>query len=183
MTQPDDVNLAYYSAPGPMTHPGAHAAIFDVPPPSLPALVRVVQNMLLHMHWAEAYGVTLTDERREEASIRSVDGMVTCLLAMDDSALTEARPFEDRVVGTCRDYAVLLCSMLQHRGVPARARCGFGAYFLPGHHEDHWACEVWNPDTRPTTASTCRPNGTWVGLAESEAAYGRCTAIRSQRCS
>jgi hypothetical protein len=34
--------------------------------------------------------------------------------------------------------------MLRHQGVPARARCGFGAYFLPGKYEDHWVCEYWN---------------------------------------
>jgi hypothetical protein len=35
--------------------------------------------------------------------------------------------------------------MLRHQGRPARARCGFGAYFLPDHFEDHWVCEVWEP--------------------------------------
>jgi hypothetical protein len=36
--------------------------------------------------------------------------------------------------------------MLRYRGVPARARCGFGAYFTPGKYEDHWVCEYWNGD-------------------------------------
>jgi hypothetical protein len=30
--------------------------------------------------------------------------------------------------------------------VAARARCGFGTYFEPGHYEDHWVCEYWHPD-------------------------------------
>jgi hypothetical protein len=34
--------------------------------------------------------------------------------------------------------------MLQSKGTPARPRCGFGAYFLPNHYEDHWVCEYWN---------------------------------------
>jgi hypothetical protein len=34
--------------------------------------------------------------------------------------------------------------MLRHQGVPARARCGFGAYFLPGKFEDHWVAEYWD---------------------------------------
>jgi hypothetical protein len=29
-------------------------------------------------------------------------------------------------------------------GIPARARCGFGKYFLPGHYEDHWVAEYWD---------------------------------------
>jgi len=28
--------------------------------------------------------------------------------------------------------------------VPARARCGFGAYFRPGWFEDHWVAEYWS---------------------------------------
>jgi hypothetical protein len=43
-----------------------------------------------------------------------------------------------RLVGNCRDFSTMLCAMLRHQGVPARARCGFGAYFLPNHYEDHW---------------------------------------------
>jgi hypothetical protein len=127
-----------------MTGPGEHAALFDGLPASLPRLVAVVQGMLLHMHWAEAYGVTLTDERKHEASIRPVDEIVGQLLALDNSALDTARPLEKRVVSTCRDYATLLCGMLRHQGVPARARCGFGAYFLSDRYEDHWICEYWN---------------------------------------
>ena len=28
--------------------------------------------------------------------------------------------------------------------MPARARCGFGAYFRPGWLEDHWVAEYWD---------------------------------------
>ena len=38
----------------------------------------------------------------------------------------------------------MLCSILRENGTPARARCGFGAYFTPGKFEDHWVCEYWN---------------------------------------
>jgi hypothetical protein len=36
--------------------------------------------------------------------------------------------------------------MLRAKDIPARARCGFGAYFNPGHFEDHWVVEYWNKD-------------------------------------
>src|SRR5690606_26618369 len=44
-------------------------------------------------------------------------------------------------VGTCRDFALMLCAMLRHRGVPARVRCGFADYFSSNGREDHWICE------------------------------------------
>jgi hypothetical protein len=34
--------------------------------------------------------------------------------------------------------------MLRQHGIPARARCGFGAYFEAGQYIDHWVCEYWN---------------------------------------
>jgi hypothetical protein len=38
----------------------------------------------------------------------------------------------------------MLTSFLRYLGIPARARCGFGKYFLPGHFEDHWVTEYWD---------------------------------------
>ncbi|RLC90976.1 MAG: transglutaminase domain-containing protein, partial [Chloroflexi bacterium] len=87
-----------------------------------------------------------SEERKQEVSIRQVAQMLAHIREMDDRPLTVARPLEKRLVGNCRDFAAMLCAMLRHQGVPARARCGFGAYFEPGHYEDHWVCEYWNAD-------------------------------------
>ena len=46
--------------------------------------------------------------------------------------------------GTCRDFALMLCSILRQRGTPARVRCGFATYFTANPFEDHWVCEFWN---------------------------------------
>jgi len=73
-----------------------------------------------------------------------VDAKLARILSLDPRPLTEPRPPEQRLVGNCRDFSVLLCAMLRHQGVPARARCGFGTYFLPNHYEDHWVVEYWS---------------------------------------
>jgi len=67
---------------------------------------------------------------------------------LDAAPLPVARPLEKRLVGNCRDFATLLCAMLRHQGVPARARCGFGTYFLDDRYPyvDHWVCEYWKAD-------------------------------------
>jgi hypothetical protein len=39
---------------------------------------------------------------------------------------------------------VVSVAMLRVRGVPARARVGFGAYFERGKFVDHWVVEYWN---------------------------------------
>jgi hypothetical protein len=138
--------LRFYAQPGPMTNASNHAPLLDAVPIDIEAMVSTVQGLLIHIFWAERYGVTLSEARQEEVQIRAVDAMLDRILALDDRPLTESRPLDKRLVGNCRDFSTLLCALLRHHGVPARARCGFATYFLPDHYEDHWICEVWRPD-------------------------------------
>jgi hypothetical protein len=127
-----------------MTTPGPYASLLDALPAELPALVKALQGVMLHIFWAESYGVTLSDERKAEVNLRRVDRQLARIVELDDRPLNQARPHERKLVGNCRDFSVLLTAILRHRGVPARARCGFGTYFAPGRYEDHWVCEVWD---------------------------------------
>jgi len=146
MSEDTTNSLAYYARPGIMTDPKEYAGQLDGMPTEIPALCEVVQGLLLHIFWAERYGLELTEERKQEVNIRTVQGKLARILELSDQPLTTARPLEQRLVGNCRDFSVLLCAILRHQGVPARARCGFGAYFLPGRFEDHWLCEYWHAD-------------------------------------
>jgi hypothetical protein len=104
----------------------------------------VVQDTTVHIFWAERYGLKLTPERQSEVQLRMLERRLARTLELDPRPLTEVRLLEKKIVGNCRDFSLLLVSMLRHQGVPARARCGFGAYFLPDHYEDHWVAEYWN---------------------------------------
>jgi hypothetical protein len=148
--------LTYYTRPGIMTDTGEYASMLAALPAQISALCRVVQGLLLHIFWAERYGVELTEERKQELNIRSAAGMLARIRELSGEPLAQARPQEQKLVGNCRDFSVLLCALLRHQGVPARARCGFGAYFHPGSYEDHWVCEVW--DAAPGNAAT---SGHW----------------------
>lgn len=138
--------LSFYSSPGVLTTPGKYAALFDALPSDIPSLCGIVQGLFLHLHWAQQYGVTLSQERKDEANLRTVERQIARILEMDASPLSVKRPKEKRVIGTCRDFSTFLAAILRHKRIPARARCGFGAYFRPAHHEDHWMCEYWRPD-------------------------------------
>jgi hypothetical protein len=146
MTEETHDPLAYYATPGPTTDAGQYAHLFRDLPQDIPSLVRVVQGVLLHIFWAERYGVTLSDERKLEVNLRTVEAQLARMTQLNAQPLTIARPPEQRLVGNCRDFSVLLCALLRSQGIPARARCGFGAYFLPNHFEDHWNCEYWNAE-------------------------------------
>lgn len=136
--------LEYYAAPGLMTDPREHAPLFDDLPRDVAALCKVVQGVMIHIFWAERYGIKLSDERKNEVQIRSVARKLAHILELDPRPLSDARSLDKKLVGNCRDFSVMLTALLQHQGVPARARCGFGRYFMPGKYEDHWVCEYWH---------------------------------------
>jgi hypothetical protein len=136
--------LEYFATHGLITNPGKHAALLDHLPTDISLLRRVVQSVMIHIHWAEQYGVHLSEQRRDEVQLRSVVHQLDRLLELDPHPLANTRPFDKRLVGNCRDFSVMLTAILRHQGVPARARCGFGRYFLPNHYEDHWVCEYWD---------------------------------------
>jgi len=133
----------YYASPGIMTDPGKHGTLFDGLPYDVPSLCGIVQGLIIHVHWAERYEEKLSEERQQETNLRMVSRQLERIIELNSSPLTTARPLSKRVVGTCRDYSLLLSAILRHQGVPARARCGFGTYFTPGQGEDHWTCEYW----------------------------------------
>jgi hypothetical protein len=139
--------VSYYSEPGPFTaipDTPAHQALLKDLPDNIPMLVETVQKNLLHIFWAQAYQVELSDERKAEVQIRSAAEMLRRIHQADPAPLTVARASEKKLVGNCRDFSVLLCALLRREGFPARARCGFGTYFIPGHYEDHWICEYYH---------------------------------------
>jgi hypothetical protein len=142
--EPMSAELDGFAAHGPITDPRHRAGLFDQQPADIAALCRVVQGLMIHVFWAERYGLQLPEERQGELQLRSVASKLDRILELDPRPLAETRPLEKRLVGNCRDFTVLLTSMLRHQGVPARARCGFARYFLPNHYEDHWVCEYWN---------------------------------------
>lgn len=143
-----DETLDYYRSSGPITAPGSNGGLVDQLPREIDALCRAIQGVVLHAHWAARYGVTLTPERREETQLRLVARQLERIIELDPRPLSEPREPERRLVGTCRDYAVLFAAALRHHGIPARARCGFGRYFSPGRFEDHWVGEYWNGGER-----------------------------------
>ncbi|HUT20809.1 MAG TPA: transglutaminase domain-containing protein [Anaerolineae bacterium] len=76
----------------------------------------------------DKYGIGPTDlkqagrEPNQEINLRSTEEILEAAMALDDRPLTAPRAALQRVVGNCRDYALLLTAMLRHQGIPARVR-------------------------------------------------------------
>lgn len=140
----------YYAQHSEITDPRAYAPFFDDLPCDIPALVAVVQGLLVHPGYAPLYGFDVPQERRQEIFLRSIPEMLARLIALDPAPLSVARPPERRLVSLCRDYGVLLVAMLRQRGIPARLRVGFGGYFHGSAltHWDHRIAEYWDAGAR-----------------------------------
>ena len=138
--------LDFYTTPATITSPGRYAALLDQLPDDVAALAGIVPGLSMHEYMASGYGVTIPPARQSESHIRRLERMLERVLSLDDRPLTEARPPEKRLVGVCNHFAVMLVGMLRAKGVPARARWGFGSYFNPPVFEDHVLGEYWNAD-------------------------------------
>jgi hypothetical protein len=143
---PSAATLTYYSGPSPLTSPGRHAEQFAALPDDPIALARIVQGLVLHKYLAFAYGVTVPPEREAEAHTRRVESMLDQILARDARALPALRSPERRLFGVCGHFTSMLVAMLRAKGVPARERAGFGAYFNAPYFEEHVLVEYWNGD-------------------------------------
>jgi hypothetical protein len=139
-----DDALNYYAVHSPLTDPEAFRRVYDDLPPTVPELAAVVQGLLLHYREGEMYKVVVSSERTARDEAREVSTMLRKLLEHDDRSLTQARTPDRRLVGCCRDFALLLCSLLRHQGVPARVRFGFSLYFTPHFGCDHVVTEYWD---------------------------------------
>src|SRR5262245_31663613 len=146
-TAPSTDSRAYFATPSPLTDLSRHRDRLRDLPIMVSDLCRVVQGLVMHPFLAHLYDVAPSAVRLEELEIRTAADMIAHIMKLDPRPLLEARPPERRFVGNCRHFSVLLCAFLRAQGIPARARCGFGAYFERPRFTDHWVCEVWD-DTR-----------------------------------
>jgi hypothetical protein len=133
----------YYASHSAMTDPGARATLIRDLPLDIPALCRILHGLLIHEAWIERQGFDPAAFAGQSRATLPVSKRLGQLLAIDPRPLTVARPGEARALATCRDFALMLCAVLRHHGVPARVRCGFGRYFTGHPYHDHWVCEHW----------------------------------------
>ena len=125
-------------------------------------VVEVVQGLLVYDVVAQPfYGVELTPEQADAIHERDTARMLDIARALDPRPLDEVRPPANRVGARCHAYSRLTVTFLRAAGVPARARCGFGAYFRPGWLEDHWVAEYWNASERTWQTADAQLDATW----------------------
>jgi Transglutaminase-like superfamily len=119
--------------------PGRHHDLLTALPDDVAAINAAVRNLTVHYR---ASGIDFPPDRLAEIDTRWVSRM----LDLDQERfagvpLDAPRPEAERLVGCCRDAALLTVSALRARGVPARTRIGFAGYLASDYHVDHVIAE------------------------------------------
>jgi hypothetical protein len=134
----------YYREQSEITEPGSYIHLFTDLPTDIPSLSRVVQGLIIHYRNGSKFNYTIPGNRIQEIDTRYVEKMLARIHELDSRSLTQERPLEKRLVGSCRDFATLFCSMARYQGIPTRVRIGFSAYFNRNFNHDHAIVECWD---------------------------------------
>jgi hypothetical protein len=128
--------------------PSSSTAVDEVP--SNPVSIREVSRELVAHYMGASDGSSgqITGERLKEVDLRYADLMFERLLQLNNPRLSRKRSPEERIAGCCRDFAVLFVAMARHKGIPARIRVGYAAYFQQGWYLDHVIAEVYDDKSK-----------------------------------
>ncbi|GJJ70339.1 hypothetical protein EMPS_02688 [Entomortierella parvispora] len=141
-------DIAFYTTQTVVTDPGRHAALFEDLPNDVPSLMRTARNLIIHYRAENPLKLGVPKDRMKEIHTRHIETMLTTLVSLKEGSITSPRAPTERLVGCCRDFALMFVSMARFKGIPARTRVGFGKYFMTGLYLDHEVAEVWDADAQ-----------------------------------
>ena len=134
--------LKYYSEPGELTDLKDFQDFTEWLSPEPRVVFQVAQGLVIHDMWIERYGVKAKASQKSAKCSPSVKDILAQASALKSMSLALPRSPDERVIGCCREFALLATALFRAKGRPARARCGFALYLAyPGFYEDHWVCE------------------------------------------
>lgn len=134
----------FYSTHSCITNPRKYRNLYEDLPDDISELCRILQNLILHYADASNAGYEIPHHRYREMDDRFVEVILSRIINLNKKSLIVKRAIDERVIGVCRDYAVLLCSILRHKKIPARLRSGFCPYFIPKFNLDSVCVEYWD---------------------------------------
>lgn len=139
------MNISFYKDASKFTDISSYASCIQQLPNNVEDLCKFVQNNLIHAYWIEKYGCYIEESvRLTEMQTRYAKDILELATLKSQNTLSESRSPDKKVVSICRDFSLMLCSVMRARGIPSRVRCGFATYLTPNHYEDHWVCEYWD---------------------------------------
>jgi hypothetical protein len=95
-------------------------------------------------HAPRLYELKLSSDKRNLANIRPVARIIEEIERRNAKPLRETRVPLERMPCVCWHFSSFTAAILRKQGVPARARCGFGAYFNPGRYSLTYRLDSWD---------------------------------------
>ncbi|MGI9280683.1 MAG: transglutaminase domain-containing protein [Endozoicomonas sp.] len=136
-----------YSQSSVFTQSGPYRPLLSTLPDDIASICQFTQNLLIHAYWLDKYGCSESEfSKWEEMQVRYAADILALASSKSTTSLKERREPKERVVSICRDFSLIVCTVLRAKGFAARIRCGFATYLTPENFEDHWICEYWNSD-------------------------------------
>ncbi len=80
----------------------------------------------------------------EDDIFLTASSMFAEIYRRDDKGFYFERPFENKLVLTCRYISVLTSAILKANGIPTRSRAGWARYLTENKNLDHWVNEYWD---------------------------------------
>ena len=139
-------NNNFYATQSIFTNPKEYEYLFSVLPKDIRLLRGIVQGLIIHNYDDKINEISFPEERLSEIDSRYVSIILRKLLRLANKPLSEIRTKNEKVIGSCRDFSLLLCSILRYQGVPARLRYGFTNYLYKGFNHDQAMMEYWNAE-------------------------------------
>ncbi len=135
--------LEFYASPGRYTDISA----FGLDVADVARAVEIAQGLLVYdLAARDLYGCELPAPQAAGVHMRNAAALLALARDVDERPLDQPRDTIHRVGARCHTYTLLTVALLRSAGIPARSRCGFGAYFVPGWFEDHWVAEYWHTE-------------------------------------
>jgi hypothetical protein len=141
-------DLEWYASQSSLTDPGELAWLLDDLPAGIVELRALAHGLVIHYRDDRPLEAGIPVDRLREIDSRYSDRMLARLVELQPGSLRDVRPPQQRLVGCCRDFTVLLLMAARAEGIPARGRVGFARYFVAGLGLDHEVAELWDRDER-----------------------------------
>jgi len=136
-------NINYYSDHSVFSYPGVYLNIYQKIPHNIILLRDYCSRFFLHAKLASAEYINEFYDSICFYNTRSIQTFLRYKFS-NNFHLDYKKRNCNRPVGICRDSALLMCSILRSRKIPARLRVGFASYYHDRFWVDGFALELYN---------------------------------------
>ena len=138
-----NLNISWYQQFGKQCHPGRYLKLFQSLPTHPCAIQAITNGCFIHPWDHLLAGRPIPPQRQHEMHLRTVPSLIDHCLAICPAPLTPTRPHHERLMVTCSDFAITICSVMKSQGFAARCRYAFNGYIWPAFYHDQIIVEYW----------------------------------------